>query len=66
MELHKLAVIAEKEHHQSNLFVWYQSINPSILDYEDFTIRDQERVSICQKFHDLEKSGRKIYFLTTT
>ena len=66
MELHKLAVLAEQEHHQSNLFVWYQSINPTILDYADFKIRDHERVSICQKFHDLERSGRKIYFLTTT
>ena len=66
MELHKLAVLADEEHHHSNLFDWYQSINPTILDYEDFTIRDQERVSICQKFHDLERSGRKIYFLTTT
>jgi hypothetical protein len=66
MELQNLSVHAQLEYHYSNLFYMYQWINPTKLDYSEFSNKDTERVLICQKFNELHRSGRRIYFLTTT
>ena len=66
MELQQLSTIAQQEQEYSNQFHCYQWINPTILDHAEFSIRDKERIAICQKFSNLQRLGRKLYFLTTT
>jgi len=66
MEFHNLLMLAQQEQHYSDLFYAYQRINPTKLEFSEFSNLDTERVLICQKFKELQRSGRRLYFLTTT
>jgi hypothetical protein len=66
MEFQNFKKIALEESIFANQFNWYQEINPSFINFSEFSNADKERVAIAEFFRNQQRRGRILYFLTTT